>query len=393
MEACTQLESLTSEKDRQVIEELQKAVGTNVTADCSTLRVKLSQGLKSCGYSISKASLPGDITSNSNSNRLNGTAANTGKNGAALTSGFQLSGWKSHKIPEQLPKLPEVLDATLLKAAFIHQGAGNATDLNYERLEWVGDSYMELAATLLISQTFPAYLPGKASQLRERLVKNSQLAEYARKYEFEKRAILPQEFTGIPNSKHHGKDTSMTKVLGDLFEAYIGAVVLSDPANGLPRAMQWLKNLWGMTIRRDIVDNERQGNNYDSPLWRLRGDQVDLKGPQQQNSKDELRKSLHAPGIKLEYLDAAPEKKGKDKLPIFTVGVYLTGLGENRKLLAIGTGKGKKDAGFKAAGEVLKNRPMMKMYTDKKKVLEELAAREEAARADAGFPAVPPLEN
>ena len=380
LDACSKFESLQTEEDYLAMGELCNRIGSETFKECSALCNKLSNAIKDCGYTTPKTPHSTGNPATLSTSKPVELAKEAGKNLPTLTSGFHLSRWKSNEIPQVLPSLPEVLDATLLKAAFIHQGAGNTSDLNYERLEWVGDSYMELAATLLISQTFPAYLPGKASQLRERLVKNTQLAEYARKYGFEKRATLPPELAGTKNSKHHSKESSLTKVFGDLFEAYIGAIVLSDPINGLPRAVQWLKDLWGMTIKKEIVQNEKEGNNYDSPLWRLRGDEIDLAGPQQLNSKDLLRQTLKAPGVVIEYLDAAPERKGKDKLQIFTVGVYLTGLGESKKLLAIGTGKGKKDAGFKAASEALQNKSMMKMYAEKKKVLEELVAREEAAK-------------
>lgn len=390
LEACSKFESLQADERFQAIENLRDGIGSKTFEECFTIRNRLSRAVKDCGYIMPQAPPPpGNSTTLCTGNPTK-VAKTAEKDSLTHMSGFHVSRWRSNEIPNELPRLPDVCDATLLKAAFIHQGAGNPSDLNYERLEWVGDSYMELAATLLISQTFPAYLPGKASQLRERLVKNTQLAEYARKYEFEKRATLPPEFDEAKNPKYHSKDTRVIKVYGDLFEAYIGAIILSDPSNGLSRAVQWLKDLWGMTIKKEIIQNEKEGNDYDSPLWRLRGDKIDLAGPRQLNSKDLLRQTLKAPGVIIEYLDAAPEKKGKDKLPIFTVGVYLTGLGETKKLLGVGTGKGKKDAGFKAASEALQNKLLMKMYAEKKKVLEELAAREDAAREDA---AITRLEN
>ena len=94
----------------------------------------------------------------------------------------------------------------------------------------------------------------------------------------------------------------------------------------------------------------------------------------------QLQKLLGAKGVLLTYRDAAPEKKDpSNKLPLFTVGVFLTGWGEKDKMLGSGKANGKKDAGMKAAQMALANKKMMKMYTDKKRVFEEQMELEKAA--------------
>ena len=92
-------------------------------------------------------------------------------------------------------------------------------------IEWIGDAYIELISTLLISQTFPSLLPGKFSQIREGLVKNVTLADFSRKYGFDKRLQIPQANFDV-------KESDKVKILGDVFEAYVAAVILSDPAEG-----------------------------------------------------------------------------------------------------------------------------------------------------------------
>jgi ribonuclease-3 len=135
------------------------------------------------------------------------------KNIPKLMSGLSLTPWKASEIPTVLPPLPAILDKALDKATFIHAGTnvGKVTELNYERLEWLGDAYIELAATLLISQTFPFKTAGKCAQLRERLVKNVTLAGYARKYGFDKRATLPAVFMEGNNSRNSAKDDQQIK--------------------------------------------------------------------------------------------------------------------------------------------------------------------------------------
>lgn len=305
---------------------------------------------------------------------------------AKLIPEFDLGPWESAMIPDRLPTLPLILDPTLEAGAFIHHGyaSGSVTDLSYERLEWIGDAYIYLLSSILISKTFPSLLPGKCSQLRERLVKNLTLSHYARQYGFEERAKLPASFS--EGSFRASKDQDKTKVLGDIFEAYVAAVVLSDPAEGVTRVSAWLKDLWGMTIKKEILEEEKHGLKIDSPMWNLRGNSgldrpvATLSAP---NYKERLHRLLGSKGVKLEYKDAAPVKKDTEtKLALFTVGVYLTGWGVKDRLLGTGTAYGKKDAGMKAAAMALENRKAMDMFLEKKRVFDAQLELERQALAN-----------
>ena len=276
--------------------------------------------------------------------------------------------WKHSELPSDLPPLPAVLDKTLEEAAFTHTnaGAGRITDITYERLEWIGDSYMEIIAALLIGQTFPHHTPGKLSQLRERCVRNLTLSEYATAYSFDKRANLGANF------KPSAKD--MIKILGDMFEAYVAAIVLSDPENGLPRAAEWLKSLWGRTLAKEIREEETKGIEIQNPMWKLVGAARDMITQQKAplSPKDQLQKALGARGIKIDYRDMGPPGKDRtNSLPLFTVGVYLTGWKERDKLLGRGSANGKKEAGTKAAEQALNNKKMMAIYVERKRMQEE----------------------
>lgn len=306
--------------------------------------------------------------------------AQEGPNIPKTMTPVSISPWKSSQIPRELPGLPAILDKTLEQAAFTHTnaGSGKITDLTYERLEWVGDIYLELTATLLISQTFPHLTPGKSSQMRETLVKNITLAEYARTYGFDKRANLGPNFEIKDQQK-------MAKIMGDMFEAYVAAIVLSDPENGVTRAAEWLKTLWGQTLRKKIIEEEKSNVNIQNPMWRLVGEAreaVAQKVPL--NPKEQLQKAIGCRGVKVEYKDIGTEKKDKtNKLPLFTVGVYLTGHGESGKLLGRGSANGKKDAGMKAAEEALRNKKLIAEYMKRKKEQDEQVELERQALAQA----------
>jgi ribonuclease-3 len=290
---------------------------------------------------------------------------------------LSLTPWISASIPTSLPALPSIKSPALEAATFTHSGVtSNAGALSYERLEWVGDAYLYLISTLLISSTFTSHLPGKCAQIRELLVKNETLASYARKYGFEKRARLPLEFLEDNHKGYRAKEAEKVKVMGDIFEAYVAAVVLSDPEQGVDRVSSWLKSLWAQTISKQIKDQERLNEKAKGiPA----GDfSANL------NPKDLLSRTIGAKGVKLTYRDAGPETKDPTTgFPLFTIGVYLDGWGEHDKQLGIGKALGKKDAGMKAAEMVLVNKKLMTLYGEMKRVHDEkLKAEKERAAAE-----------
>jgi ribonuclease-3 len=278
--------------------------------------------------------------------------------------------WTESSIPQTLPKLPAILKPALAKATFTHAGSlptGASPSGCYERLEWVGDAYLYLLSTLLISRTFPALGPGKAAQMRERLVKNKTLASYAKKYEFEKRWVVPADVQNM-------NDYEKTKILGDIFEAYVAAVIQSDPKDGVRIASQWLKGLWAITLAEEIKESAPKD-----------GDVVDnvLPVPTLQSAKQELQKALVSRNIRLHYKDIGqPTKDSVTGFPLYTVGVYLEGWGEKNKLLGTGSALSKKEAGWKAAEAALQKD--LYEYKEKKRIFDEMTkARKDAEAAAA----------
>lgn len=265
----------------------------------------------------------------------------------------------SKKTLDKTPPLPSVLDAALETAALTHAGSNKSPGANYERLEWIGDAYLYLISSSLIYQTFTTLSPGRCAQLREILVRNSTLAEFSVRYKLDKRAKIPPEF------KIEGRDGGTTasekermKVLADMFEAYVGAIILSDPEHGMVHASDWLKSLWASTISSEI--------------------RKEMAKPEAEHDpKTLLAKEIVVPGITLRYEDVETKKVKKgghgDKIQHFSVGLFLDGWGETNKQLAWGTAVSKSEAGQEAARHALKNNKLIKLYSTKKK--EFLAAR------------------
>jgi len=96
------------------------------------------------------------------------------------------------------------------------------SDPSYEQLEWIGDVYLELIASELIAQTFPTLDPGRASQYREMLIRNSTLGQFSLHYGLDRRANFPAEFGlgGRPNGTQ-ASEKHRAKAPGDIFEAYV----------------------------------------------------------------------------------------------------------------------------------------------------------------------------
>ncbi|KAJ5404061.1 hypothetical protein N7509_003932 [Penicillium cosmopolitanum] len=235
------------------------------------------------------------------------------------------------------PDLPPILDDRLEKAVFTHPACANDSNANYDRLELLGDAYIELIATKLIWKTFPGLASGRISQIRELLVKNETLSAFADSYGFSRRAVVPQDY-----------DTQLkrwVKIRGDIFEAYVAAIILSDPVGGYEVAEQWLTSLW---------------------LPKL----VNL-GPQNSklNSKDELSTKVMGNGTKLKYIEEKPSihPKGTGSQTYF-IGVYFTGWGWENQHLGSGQGLKKNAAGDEAARNALAN-PLVTEINLKKKTL------------------------
>ncbi|KAL2136712.1 hypothetical protein VTI74DRAFT_2123 [Chaetomium olivicolor] len=274
--------------------------------------------------------------------------------------------WTSASISKAYPPLPAVLDPSLETAALTHSGMRKSlSDQSYERLEWIGDVYLELIASELIYTTFPTLEPGKCSHYREMLVRNSTLGQFSIQYGLDKRANFPAEFGlgGRPNGTK-ASDKQRAKALGDIFEAYVGALVRSDPERGFQRAADWLKSLWAPVLERHIREEE-SGKNVVKDL----------------NPKTQLEQLIGAPGVKIEYRDLpSGGKKDRDtKQELFCVGCFLHGWGETGLQLGYGHALGKKEAGQKAAVKAMENKKLIKKFAEKKKAF--LAARQAQVQA------------
>ncbi|KAM0325405.1 hypothetical protein ACHAQA_007391 [Verticillium albo-atrum] len=282
-----------------------------------------------------------------------------------IPSPLILTRFATADIPSSLPPLPSIRDPILEAAAFTHSGTG--APLNYERLEWLGDAYTEVISSSLLFRTFGGHSSGRLSQMRELLICNANLGKYSTQYGLVDRANITPE---IRESKEKWK-----KVPGDLFEAYVAAVILSDPEHGLQRAGEWLKALFSMTIRTQI---HTLSNKPEHLAVLEMGDRLDPN--QLLSAKSRLQQLIGAKGVIFRYEDdpTGPKNdKFNKRLPVHSVNLFLDGWGEKNKWLGRGTDINKREAGNKAAQIALDNKALIKKFSDKKAALQ-------AATADAG---------
>ncbi|KAF2750406.1 ribonuclease III [Sporormia fimetaria CBS 119925] len=236
------------------------------------------------------------------------------------------------KLSKSLPPLPPITEPYLQEAVFTHTTANDSksaktrgyrgTEINYERLEFLGDAYIEIIASRLIYSRFPDVEASKQSYWREQLVRNETLCQYSKAY-------------GLGNTLKHGphipESKSWGKILADVFEAYVAALVLSTPdsAAGFQTAESWLTELWSPKLLEFNVQP--------------------IENPK---ARDEINKLVMAKGIKLDYREERKMEltKGKQK---FFIGLYLTGWGFVNEHLGSGEGQNKSQACVFAAQDAL----------------------------------------
>ncbi|KAL8943779.1 MAG: hypothetical protein Q9211_000862 [Gyalolechia sp. 1 TL-2023] len=254
---------------------------------------------------------------------------------------------------DRLPALPEIQDPRFADAPFTHRGTlGDAerahqgvSSTNYERLEFLGDAYLELIASRVILPRFPGFDPGKLSQTRQLLVCNETLASFSERYGFDTRARLPPEIM----RKKGSQEKAWIKVMGDIFEAYVAALIVSDPENGHSTAEKWLADLWEPLLLMQV--NPKMAD----PM-----------------AKQVLATKIMTKGTKINYRDGGPPKqsttvKGRT---IFCINVYYTGLGYMDFYLGSGKGASKPEAGYDAAKNALRH-PRLGEIIKKKKIFDQ----------------------
>lgn len=144
---------------------------------------------------------------------------------------------------EDLPRPPAIHDVSLLNKIFTHQSIvnnlytneSNKVQFHNERVEFLGDSFLQFVVTMLIYERFPNFSEGQMSLLRASIVSNKNLLEWSKLYKFDK--ALKKNFN----------DSAITgdkKIYADVFEAYLGGLVeqyMMETDDGLTNMADFMK--------------------------------------------------------------------------------------------------------------------------------------------------------
>jgi ribonuclease-3 len=224
----------------------------------------------------------------------------------------------------ELARLELVIDyrfqrSELMNLALIHRSytAPEGSDLegkNNERLEFLGDSVLNMVVTEFLYRTYPGRREGELSKIKAKLVSGASLSRCAGKWNL-------GAFLKISKGERKAGGAQKASILEDAFEAVIGAVYLDggiEPCRSIIKR-ELLSNI------SDII-NDQSLANHKSLL---------LEAAQAQ--------ALGAPV----YVFLAEE--GLEHSKMFRMGVQIQG-----KLLGEGIGTSKKKAEQKAAEQALK---------------------------------------
>lgn len=153
------------------------------------------------------------------------------------------------------PKLPDIRNVELLDQVFTHRSILSQTELleptsmmlqHYERLEFKGDAVLEHVVADLIYFRFPEASPGTLTTYKSHLVCNNTIWEFAVLYKFDQRL----RHNGSVSTLAEGKKT---KTIADVFEAYLGALSISE---GDTVVRKWLEPLYEPFLRELEKQNE-----------------------------------------------------------------------------------------------------------------------------------------
>jgi ribonuclease-3 len=133
-------------------------------------------------------------------------------------------------------------DRSLVATALSHASFAHETDgsLSNERLEFLGDSVLDLAIAELLFRAHPEWSEGELTRARAALVNRAALAERAR-------ALDLGRFVKLGRTEVRSGGEAKDRVLADCFEALVAAIYLDG---GLAPAMDFARRCFGRALER-----------------------------------------------------------------------------------------------------------------------------------------------
>lgn len=109
-------------------------------------------------------------------------------------------------------------DLALLDRALTHSSMGNEGKKSYERLEFLGDAFLNFAVADVLFRADTEVAEGELTETRARIVSRKPLAEAARRLDLVTHLVSGK---GLRDSERHSE-----RILADLVEAVLGAILI-----------------------------------------------------------------------------------------------------------------------------------------------------------------------
>ncbi len=198
------------------------------------------------------------------------------------------------------------------KIAFTHSSYAIVHRLkyDYERLEFLGDSILNMLVAEYLYKKYPKYGEGKLTKLRANFVCQSALINYSHDLGLD-------EYLRVSADEMNLTENEIQAITSDIFESFLGALFLDQ-------GLRYTKRFISKIIFRYIDDEKIFFYDY----------------------KSELKEYCDSHEMKIEYEVTGEEGVPHDKT--FIVVVHL-----NDEEMGEGTGKNKKEAEQAAAKEAI----------------------------------------
>ena len=177
-----------------------------------------------------------------------------------------------------ITKIEKKIDYTFhnknyLKQAFTHKSINNSPRFNYERLEFLGDSVLDIVISRELMREFPEGDEGLLTQRRAALVQKPFLANIGQLLDL-------MDYLKIEDNVDLNIDKIADKQLANIYEALIGAVYLDGGINPCKRLIiktvwEHRKEGWKSTNYKGKLIEYCHSKNFNNPNFKLK----DIFGP------------------------------------------------------------------------------------------------------------------
>lgn len=200
------------------------------------------------------------------------------------------------------------------KMAFMHGSYATVHGIkyDYERLEFLGDSILNMLVSEYLYKKYPKYGEGKLTKLRANFVCQAALINYSHE-------LGLKDYLKVSVDEMNLTDNEVLSITSDIFESFLGALFLDQ-------GLAFTKRFIAKIVFRDIDAEKVFFNDY----------------------KSKIKEYCDSQDIKINYM--LLEEHGVPHDKTFVMAIYL-----DDEEMGIGKGKNKKESEQAAAKEAMIN--------------------------------------